>query len=107
LFASIGVRVKILLFVKKLHSALTTAAAAAAATAAAAPVHQALSTDLQHYAAGFAGYVQFSVTSITSGLAPLSALAETNSTQLDSCIFPGTGPMTPIFAGSLVRQFAF
>lgn len=51
---------------------------------------------------GFAGYVTFSVTSATSGMAPLSALAATNSTALDECIFPGTGPATPRYVGTLV-----
>ena len=65
-------------------------------------------------AAGFAGYVEFSVTSVSSGMAPLSALAAadgaanstdastSNSTLLDLCIFPGTGPTTPLYASLLV-----
>lgn len=59
--------------------------------------------------AAYAGFVTFNVTSITSGMAPLSILAGNhtagNSTvlSLDRCIFPGSGPHTPIFAGNLVR----
>lgn len=55
---------------------------------------------------GFGGYVTFSVTAVTSGMAPLSVLASGNSTLLDQCIFPGTGPDTPRYIGTLVGCFA-
>lgn len=59
--------------------------------------------------AAYAGYVTFNVTSITSGMAPLAMLAGNytsgNGTllPLDRCVFPGSGPEAPIFAGYLVR----
>ena len=49
------------------------------------------------------------MTSVTSGMAPLS-LYGSNSTAtnatLNSCIFPGSGPTSPVFSGQLVRDAA-
>ena len=59
--------------------------------------------------AAYAGFVSFKVVSVTSGMAPLSVLGQNytvgNGTvlPLDHCIFPGSGPHTPIYAGSLVH----
>ncbi len=50
------------------------------------------------------------MTSVTSGMAPLS-LYGANSTAtnatLNSCIFPGSGPASPVFSGQLVRRVAY
>lgn len=53
--------------------------------------------------AALVGYVEYPVAPLISGLSPVQAL-HANSTLVDTCAVPGTGPGNALYSGRLVSH---